>query len=111
MVFSEPDLEFRNGQKAKDPRDGLGLFGPFDADLASCPQLNYVVLGTTSGLDSFNQWATHMNGPVIDAPNDGRVIPNFISQALKNIPMMLSCCTRHASLILINVLMMWSRSI
>ena len=27
-VFSEPDLEFRYGQKAKDPRDGLGLFGP-----------------------------------------------------------------------------------
>lgn len=70
VVFSEPDLEFRYGQKAKDPRDGLGLFGPFDADLPSAPQLNYVVLGTTAGLDILNNWVTHMNTPVIDAPNE-----------------------------------------
>lgn len=77
-VFSEPDLEFRYGQKAKDPRDGLGLFGPFDADLPSRPQINYVVLGTGNGIESFNNWAIQMNRPVIDAPNENfRLWPPF----------------------------------
>ena len=78
LVFSEPDLEFRYRQKAKDPRDGLGLFGPFDADLQSYPKLNYIVLGTSTGIDAFFDWAGHMNRPVIDAPNDNfRLWPPF----------------------------------
>jgi hypothetical protein len=32
MIFEEPDLEFRFGQKLKDPHDGLALFGPYDAN-------------------------------------------------------------------------------
>ena len=78
IVFDEPDLEFRYTQKAKDPRDGLGLFGPFDADLPSHPKLNYVVLGTTIGIDAFNNWAAYMNHPIIDAPNENfRLWPPF----------------------------------
>lgn len=78
LVFSEPDLEFRYGQMAKDPRDGLGLFGPFDADLPSHPKQNYIVLGTSKGIDSFNNWSTHMNRPVMDAPNENfRLWPPF----------------------------------
>ena len=70
VVFDEPDLEFRYGQKSKDPRDGLGLFGPFDADLPSYPKTNYIVLGAPTGIDAFTEWAAHMNRPVIDAPNE-----------------------------------------
>lgn len=77
-IFSEPDLEFRYGQKAKDPRDGLGLFGPFDADLPSRPQINYVVLGTNNGIAAFNSWAAHMNKSVVDAPKENfRLWPPF----------------------------------
>lgn len=78
LVFREPYLEFRYAQKAKDPRDGLGLFGPFDADLPSRPQINYVVLGTATGIGAFSSWATQMNSPVIDAPNENfRLWPPF----------------------------------
>jgi hypothetical protein len=78
IVFDEPDLEFRYAQKAKDPRDGLGLFGPFDADLPSHPKLNHIVLGTTTGIDAFNNWAAYMNHPIIDAPNENfRLWPPF----------------------------------
>ena len=37
IVFDEPELEFRYEQRMADPRDGLSLFGPFDADLPSVP--------------------------------------------------------------------------
>lgn len=77
-VFSEPELEFRYKQKAKDPRDGLGLFGPFDADLPSRPRINYVVLGTRNGIMTFKSWAAQMNKPVMDAPTENfRLWPPF----------------------------------
>ena len=38
LLFREPDLEFRYNQRIKDPRDGLTLFGPYDADHASHPK-------------------------------------------------------------------------
>lgn len=69
-IFSEPDLEFRYGQKAKDPRDGLSLFGPYDTDTPSQPQLNYIVLGSEKGIYEFGKWAIHFNSPILDAPND-----------------------------------------
>lgn len=79
MMFREPDLEFRYNQRVKDPRDGLALFGPYDADLASHPKsLPYIVLGTPEGIDAFRMWSSVMNGPAIDAPNNNhRLWPPF----------------------------------
>lgn len=69
IIFNEPELEFRYGQRVKDPRDGLALFGPFDADQASRPgALNYVLLGTQEGISMFKSWAGAMNYPATEAP-------------------------------------------
>jgi hypothetical protein len=71
FIFSEPELEFRYGQKAKDPHDGLALFGPFDVDKPSHPRsLTYVLLGTEEGISSFNAWSQAMSRPAVDAPNN-----------------------------------------
>ena len=77
-VFDEPFLEFRFGQKAQDPRDGLRLFGPYDADFSSRPRVNYAVIGTNIGISIFNKWAEKMNFPVLTAPKQNfRLWPIF----------------------------------
>ncbi|HEV8601614.1 MAG TPA: hypothetical protein VGQ87_03405 [Patescibacteria group bacterium] len=65
LIFKEPELEFRYGQKVQDPRDGLGLFGPFDADdNATRPaSLNYVVIGTKEAIEQFSIWSQMLNQP------------------------------------------------
>jgi hypothetical protein len=79
FVFQEPELEFRFGQRAKDPHDGLSLFGPFDADQVTHPRsLTYILIGTSEGIQRFRSWSAAMNQPVIDAPNDNyRLWPPF----------------------------------
>lgn len=69
MIFGEPELEFRYGQRAKDPHDGLALFGPYDADLPSRPgSLSYVLLGHPDGLNRFRVWSAAMSRPATEAP-------------------------------------------
>lgn len=79
LLFREPDLEFRYNQRIKDPRDGLTLFGPYDADHASHPKsLPYIVLGTGQGITDFSVWSSLMNAPAIAAPGDNyRLWPPF----------------------------------
>lgn len=78
IVFEEPDLEFRFGQLAKDPHDGLTLFGPFDADHPSSPALNYVALGSSDGLAALRNWTAAMSRAWTDAPDDNlRLWPPF----------------------------------
>ena len=79
IIFDEPELEFRYGQRLKDPRDGLALFGPFDADSPSHPKsLPYIVLGTVSGISQFKAWSKAMNCPAIYAPKGNfRLWPPF----------------------------------
>lgn len=79
IIFDEPDLEFRFGQRIKDPHDGLGLFGPYDTDLESHPtSLNYVAIGTTEGLGQLSQWFDAMNKPITEVPkNNYRLWPPF----------------------------------
>ena len=53
-IIDEPTLEFGYGQHLIDPRDGLSLFGPCDADLPSHPAaLSYGVVGTDKGMELF----------------------------------------------------------
>ena len=66
IIFNEPELEFRYGQRVKDPKDGLALFGPFDSDLSSRPgSLNHILLGTQEGIVQFKAWSDSMHRPAI----------------------------------------------
>ena len=58
--LEEPDLVFGLDQRAKDPRDGLALFGAVDAR-DGLP--SHVVLGTPQGLLLWNGWWEAMNQP------------------------------------------------
>ena len=70
-ILSEPNLEFCYGQQVGDPRDGLSLFGPFDADSPGHPgSLPYAVVGTVKGIELFSKWSEAMTGAQHNAPND-----------------------------------------
>lgn len=72
-ILEEPALEFRYGQPVTDPRDGLSLFGPYDADAPGHPgAISYGVVGTDEGLNLFSAWSNAMVRPWTGAPNDRR---------------------------------------
>lgn len=74
-MFREPDLEFRYGQKAKDPKTGLTLYGPYDADSSNRPSsMSYITLGPEDGIEKFRNWSQLMNLPSIEAPNNNTVL-------------------------------------
>lgn len=79
IIFDEPDLEFRYGQRLKDPRDGLALFGPYDTDQSSHPaSVSHMLIGTPEGIAKFKVWSSIMNFPVTEAPkNKTRLWPPF----------------------------------
>ncbi len=83
IVFNEPELEFRYGQRLVDPRDGLALFGPFDADSASQPgSLTHIVLGTNEGIAKLSTWSKAVNRPAINPGGNNRLwipFPGFES--------------------------------
>ena len=71
ILFNEPGLEFRHGQTAMDPRDGLSLFGPVDVGTPSQPRsIKYVVIGTDLGIAKFSLFAADLALPSIAAPNE-----------------------------------------
>lgn len=78
-ILDEPALEFRYGQPVPDPRDGLSLFGPYDADAPSHPKaLSYGVVGTVEGIELFLEWSSAMVRPWTDAPkNRHRLWPPY----------------------------------
>jgi hypothetical protein len=66
MLLEEPPLEFRYGQTLADPHSGLGLIGPYDADLPSHPQgLVYGVIGHSTGVEAFKQWCKRIPNPLL----------------------------------------------
>jgi hypothetical protein len=77
-VLDEPELEFRFGQRMQDPRDGLALFGPYDADEAAPKTPAYIVLGPGDGIDTFGAWSRAVNGPFSHPDIDKRRLwPSF----------------------------------
>jgi len=75
FILAEPEIEFRYQQRVHDPRDGLSLFGPFDADLPSHPEsIIYGVIGTREGIEKLNLWSRRIIGPVLteSAGDEGR---------------------------------------
>ncbi len=71
VILPEPLLEFRYGQSVVHPRDGLSIFGPFDADLPSHPaSISYGLVGTPEGTKAFAQFAARIKAPVLDKGKD-----------------------------------------
>lgn len=58
--IDEPDLVFADEQRAKDPHDGLALFGAVDSRLG-LP--SYAVIGTRRGLELWSGWCEELNQP------------------------------------------------
>lgn len=68
-ILPEPDLEFRHNQRLGDPRNGLALFGPWDADSPSRPgNISYGVVGTEEGVSKFRTFARLLRSPIIPNP-------------------------------------------
>ena len=69
-ILAEPELEFRHGQRLGDPRNGLALFGPFDADAPSRPgNMSYGVVGTEDGVAQFHSFAQLIGSPIVSDPS------------------------------------------
>ena len=80
VPLPEPSLEFRYGQRVRDPRDGLALFGPADADLPGSPKsISYGLVGTTKGVNSFREFTKFLRFPTISpgAFKNPRLWPPF----------------------------------
>ncbi len=78
-VFPEPSLEFRYSQETVDPHDGLAMFGPYDADMASHPRnISYGVVGTPQGRQMLLDWSRLIQAPIFTPPGlDPRLWPTF----------------------------------
>lgn len=56
-VLTEPKLEFRAGNKHVDPRVGLTIHGPADADSPAAPKSIVVgLVGSSSGIEGARRW-------------------------------------------------------
>jgi hypothetical protein len=65
-VLGEPELEFRHGQRMADPKAGLALFGPYDADASGRPtSITYGVIGTAEGIAAFEAFSGRMADPIV----------------------------------------------
>ncbi|MEN6641403.1 MAG: hypothetical protein ABFE08_03045 [Armatimonadia bacterium] len=65
-ALSEPHLQFRYLQQTEHPRDGLALFGPYDADSPARPSgITYAVIGTPDGQEAYSRWAAMVSRPVV----------------------------------------------
>jgi len=84
LKIDEPQLLFNHGQRADDPRDGLTLFGPLDADKVH--GIRYGVIGTSQGIQRFKGWLERMQRPVYPgaSPAARPVFPGF--EAVFGIP-------------------------
>jgi hypothetical protein len=79
-ILPEPSLEFRHQQNVSHPRDGLSIFGPFDADLPSHPaNISLGLIGTPDGIKAFRDFAFRISAPVLDDDKnlDRRLWPLF----------------------------------
>ena len=65
-ILPEPELEFGNNQKMRDPHDGLTLFGPSDLKKSqSKPKsISYAVVGTEEGISSFEKMISALQKPI-----------------------------------------------
>lgn len=56
-VLDEPELEFRAGNRHIDPRHGISVYGPADADSPTAPhQIPIAVVGPAHAVDGIRGW-------------------------------------------------------
>ncbi|ETK34525.1 argonaute/piwi family protein [Microbispora sp. ATCC PTA-5024] len=56
-VLHEPELEFRAGNRHVDPRYGISVFGPADADSPTAPhQIPVALVGSAKAVDGIRRW-------------------------------------------------------
>jgi hypothetical protein len=64
-VLHEPELEFRAGNRHIDPRYGLAVYGPADADAPSAPHTIPVgIVGPPSAIDGLRGWLERCRSPI-----------------------------------------------
>lgn len=69
--FQEPTLQFASGCNFTDPHVGLSLFGPFDDGSDTKPSIvSYALIGTDSGIASFQRFAERMQKPILPPASD-----------------------------------------
>jgi hypothetical protein len=73
--ITEPELLFGMGQKTEDPRDGLTLFGPLDADKAG--GIRPGVVGTRNGINRFVRWSLDIQRPILGIEKNRIARPPF----------------------------------
>ena len=90
QIIEEPRLEFRYNESLVDPRFGLTVFGPVDADAPSHPQnISYGLVGTRRGLDLALPFLKTIQGPVVKESKNPRLwplFPGFQAAFLCNLP-------------------------
>ena len=64
-VLAEPELEFRAGNRHIDPRYGVVMFGPTDADAPAAPrQITVGLIGSPSAVDGIRRWLDRCRAPI-----------------------------------------------
>ncbi|TDB81152.1 hypothetical protein E1264_33120 [Actinomadura sp. KC216] len=64
-MLYEPELEFRAGNRHIDPRHGISLFGPADADSPTAPhQIPIALVGPAPALDGIRKWLQRCQNPI-----------------------------------------------
>jgi hypothetical protein len=64
-VLDEPPLEFRAANRHIDPRFGICLFGPADADMDTAPnRITVGVVGTARAADGLRGWLDACAAPI-----------------------------------------------
>lgn len=64
-VLHEPELEFRAGNRHIDPRYGIAVYGPADADAPTAPHTIPVgLVGPPGAVDGLRQWLQRCRSPI-----------------------------------------------
>ncbi len=80
-VLSEPELEFRAGNRHIDPRFGVALFGPADADTRAAPtRIVAGLIGTSEAIEGIRRWLDRCREPIQgkrSKPGQENMFPDF----------------------------------
>ncbi|MET7899759.1 argonaute/piwi family protein [Streptomyces mirabilis] len=64
-VLHEPELEFRAGNRHIDPRYGISVYGPADADSPTGPrQIPIALVGPAQAVDGIRSWLQRCQDPI-----------------------------------------------
>lgn len=74
--FKEPRVEFGYSQTAEDSRDGLTLFGPYEATQG---EARMGVIGTAKGIAAYQGFASEVNKPIFTTSAGRPFFPGFHS--------------------------------